>query len=263
MSEDPAAEEATPPCPACGAPRPATASFCGACGLPLARRRRAGASEYGRSRAAWRTFSPVLQLWAAFCAVQLALGWTYAATGSESPALDFAASGIVALVVLLFALRDRDEILPLLGTHGFDARTWWLPVAVLAAALALVRPYFWLIERLGGEFEAYLPPFREHGWPLWTAYAAVALLPALLEEIAFRGVVLGRLQRLLSAREALVIQAMLFSVIHLLPLIFVSHFLLGLGLGLLRQRSGSLWPGIVVHAAWNALALVEEQNAGG
>lgn len=64
-------------------------------------------------------------------------------------------------------------------------------------------------------------------------------MPAVIEEIAFRGFIQSALERFVGAREAPFIQAALFSVLHLLPLMFIRHFLMGLCFGLMRP--GTPW----------------------
>ena len=86
----------------------------------------------------------------------------------------------------------------------------------------------------------------------------VAVLPGVFEEIVFRGYVMARLEELLSPRETLVVQAALFSVLHLGVAIFPSHFGIGILLGLVRRRTGSLYPGMAVHVSWNALVVWSE-----
>lgn len=78
----------------------------------------------------------------------------------------------------------------------------------------------------------------------------VALMAAFGEEIYFRG--------FLQPRTGIFWQAALFGAIHatyLTPLQVVLPFLLGLLLGVLRERVG-LWAPITTHAAYNATALI-------
>jgi membrane protease YdiL (CAAX protease family) len=69
-----------------------------------------------------------------------------------------------------------------------------------------------------------------------------------------------RLAGVLTQTEAWIVQAALFSVLHLSPLIFVTHFGMGLMLGWLRDWSKSIYPGMLLHAAWNAVVVVDELN---
>jgi len=71
---------------------------------------------------------------------------------------------------------------------------------------------------------------------------------------------MSRLDRLLTARESLLVQAALFSLLHLGVVIFPSHFVIGLVLGVLRRRTRSLYPGMAVHASWNAIIVFAEMS---
>ena len=86
----------------------------------------------------------------------------------------------------------------------------------------------------------------------------LALTPAFCEELLFRGYVLRQAERGLGAAGGIVLSGVLFGLYHFrfsqaLPLIA-----LGLYLGYLVWRTGSLWPAIVVHFANNAFAVVVE-----
>jgi membrane protease YdiL (CAAX protease family) len=112
---------------------------------------------------------------------------------------------------------------------------------------------FWLLQQLGFTlFSDYLAPYQLDGWPTWVGFADVALLTPITEELLYRGLVQPKLEQIVSPTEALIVQAALFSAAHLSPVILVTHFGMGLALGWVRRRSGSLLPGILLHAAWNA-----------
>jgi hypothetical protein len=131
-------------------------------------------------------------------------------------------------------------------------------VPLCAALAAFLHAYAAGLGRLGIEVISVSAPFTEAGWPRWSAWALVAGAPAVFEEVGFRGLVQGRLAETLGARGALAVQAALFAFLHLTPAIFPSHFLVGLALGWLRVATGSLWPGMAVHAALNGLVLLGE-----
>jgi membrane protease YdiL (CAAX protease family) len=88
----------------------------------------------------------------------------------------------------------------------------------------------------------------------------VSVVPAIIEELAFRGVIQSSLEKVFDARDAWIIQAALFSVLHLLPINFPSHFLMGLCFGYARNRTRSLYPGMLMHASWNAFVVLRELN---
>jgi sodium transport system permease protein len=86
-----------------------------------------------------------------------------------------------------------------------------------------------------------------------------ALLPAICEELAFRGVILGGLRKTLGDAGAVLVSAALFGATHTILQQSLAAAPLGIVLGLLALRSGSLLACIAFHATYNALPLVLEQ----
>lgn len=73
------------------------------------------------------------------------------------------------------------------------------------------------------------------------------------EELVFRGLILGSLGVSMKKPIAVVISALLFSVVHLPSLIALGYtLLLGLVLGFVYLRTKSLIPCILLHVAFNA-----------
>lgn len=89
-----------------------------------------------------------------------------------------------------------------------------------------------------------------------TVPLAVVVVPAVTEEVLFRGIVLGRLRELLPLRVAVVVVALLFGAFHLELLAFVYATLAGLVLGGLTARAPSILPAIALHAGFNALPVL-------
>lgn len=83
----------------------------------------------------------------------------------------------------------------------------------------------------------------------------IAVVPAIFEELLFRGALLRLLKQYISVDIAIVISAFVFSAIHLQFLGFLPRFALGLILGYLAVWSGSLWLPILFHFINNATAL--------
>jgi sodium transport system permease protein len=93
---------------------------------------------------------------------------------------------------------------------------------------------------------------------LGMAILLFAAIPAVCEELAFRGFILTGLERGHRTRSAILLSALLFGFLHVLLSLFQQLFnatLLGLVLGLLAVRSGSILPGILFHFINNALAV--------
>jgi len=99
--------------------------------------------------------------------------------------------------------------------------------------------------------------------PSWKVFLAIALLPGICEELLFRGFLIRFFEKF-SVRWAVVISAILFAAFHLDPFNFISVLLLGLLLGYLAVRSGSIYSSMFSHLINNgmAFALVTFSDAG-
>jgi sodium transport system permease protein len=84
----------------------------------------------------------------------------------------------------------------------------------------------------------------------------VAVSPGICEELVFRGAFLGLLRRTGTARAAVLASSAMFALIHLNVFRLVPTFVLGLVLGAIVVRSGSLFPAMLFHAVYNAAAIL-------
>ena len=86
---------------------------------------------------------------------------------------------------------------------------------------------------------------------------SVAILAPLLEEVLFRGAIQGLLMRLFGHPwPAIIVAALIFGVYHMNPVQIVYATLLGIILGWIYYRTGSLLSVIVGHVLNNSLAVV-------
>lgn len=170
---------------------------------------------------------------------------------------------------LLVTLQYGGFLLPTLGMlalFGFDARrTLGLrrpPVVALLSAVALGLSA-WLFA--GGVVARLLPPpesltramerfiqLGDQPMALWVVWLVIGITPAICEELFFRGLVFSGLRRL-GVWPAVLGSALLFALAHASIYRLLPVFILGLVLGVLRWRSGSVVPGMVMHAINNGL----------
>jgi len=86
--------------------------------------------------------------------------------------------------------------------------------------------------------------------------AAIAIAPALGEELMFRGLVLQTFRRDMSAPWAVLYSAILFGAVHLDWLQGSAAVLLGLYLGFVTVATGSIYAAMVAHFVNNLLCAV-------
>ena len=135
-------------------------------------------------------------------------------------------------------------------------RTLW--VTLLAFSLVIVINL--LIQSLSGapaenpQVEALAP--RGSSLPAFLVLLAmVAGVVPFVEELLFRGLLYTLLRRHLGISPSVVISALLFAALHMIPSLMPSLFVIGVILALLYERSRSLWPAIGMHGLHNALML--------
>ena len=114
-----------------------------------------------------------------------------------------------------------------------------------SAALQELMPA--LPDYLSGTFKAIMG----HNF----GYLTLCLLAPLVEEVVFRGAILRTLLRAFGSHwAAITVSALLFAVVHLNPAQMPHAFLMGLLLGWMYYRTGSILPGVVLHWVNNTVA---------
>lgn len=93
-------------------------------------------------------------------------------------------------------------------------------------------------------FGEYVNQYHSYNFILDTI--KLAIVPAFCEELFFRGLILERLSRFGKAK-AIIISALLFSLMHQHPAQLFYTFILGIFLGYMALESGSIWGGIILH----------------
>lgn len=136
-----------------------------------------------------------------------------------------------------------------------DLASLGMGAAVPLVSLPLTFGYVALIGLLA-DGESH-DPFA--GESLLTLIVCVAVVPALLEEWLCRGVLWQAVRPVANRGAAIVATATPFAFMHIFGggfLFELPHrFLLGVLLGWLRAKTGSLWPCVLAHFLHNAVAI--------
>jgi membrane protease YdiL (CAAX protease family) len=90
---------------------------------------------------------------------------------------------------------------------------------------------------------------------------AAAVLPAVVEELMFRGLITRAFEKR-SHAEMVLVPSLLFGIFHLEPTQIAGTVVLGIAFGLTRLYSGSLVPSIIAHAAYNAMVILSIRFTG-
>lgn len=165
-----------------------------------------------------------------------------------------------ALAAAAYRLRWRTAV----GFTSLDRGTAVLValggVALWAASLGLFelqyaawRPPPGYLEAFQRLHEALRP---KDPVDAFVSLLAIAIVPALAEELLVRGLALPSLVPRLGTAAAVVVSAVLFAVLHLDPYRAAFTFALGIALGILRIVTGSLTACVFAHALLNTITFL-------
>ena len=203
-------------------------------------------------------------------------------------AIQFVAQFLVVVVRMLIPGADAESLSPLwticvmvlfsattivvfLKKNWFHAsrgylrsRPWWVLSWSVVASLGAIVPSL-ILQGLIPEWSGWAKEIADQankqmeglmGMP--GGYMVIAILPPVVEEMVFRGCVLKSLLRWKPRHRwtMIVLSALIFSFIHLNPVQMPHAFLIGILLGWLYMRTGSIVPGVVYHWANNTAAYV-------
>ncbi len=185
-------------------------------------------------------------------------GWNADASIPLLPTILISALGSTASVVVALALgRPWREL-------GFRPASDWSLVTALGLAIAfLVLSMLWVngLEAAGVDVgEQQIVTLLREQWGSSGMVVAIVYgvgLAPILEEVLFRGFALPPLVKALGPVPAIIIDALVFGLVHLDDPVAVPPLaLLGGTLAWLRWRTGSLWPSFVLHFTNNLIAFL-------
>lgn len=86
--------------------------------------------------------------------------------------------------------------------------------------------------------------------------AMVGIVAPIVEEVVFRGLLYGWLRARFGVFLATGASALLFALAHGILILVPALLAIGIVLARVYERSGSLWPPIIVHGAFNAIMVI-------
>lgn len=148
-----------------------------------------------------------------------------------------------------------------LGLRGAPALFFMLVPPLLIVQLLLIILVNSAVSVLAGGFENPQVDALTGGQVLQPGeLLALLLLVAgvvpFAEELLFRGMLYPLLRARFGGAAAVLLNAALFAAAHVVLLLLPGLFVVGLLLAYLRERSGSIWPSVALHAAQNGTVLL-------
>lgn len=201
----------------------------------------------------------------------VSLLWSAFGGGTEQSAMELIVTTAVTdvIVIAVFLAIRAAEVSP----QWLRTRPWTTLFWSCIAALGAIIPSAWLQEQM-----PELPNIVEQEFDMilrnrW-GYVSIGLLAPLAEELVLRGAILRSLLRWTGSQPfagdgetygygtprygghwtAIAISALFFALIHMNPAQMPHAFLIGVLLGWMYYRTGSILPGVAYHWVNNSVA---------
>lgn len=163
----------------------------------------------------------------------------------------FISGTMFTLPYIIIAKRSRKRLSTLIQFQKLEKGTL-LPLIFIGLGVCKLAEYFAAV--CGNVFSIFgITPkfsfsftFETDFFSVVLVLLSVAVMPALVEEFAVRGVVLGML-RPYGENFAIIMSAVLFGCMHGNLVQIPFAFVVGLGLGFITIKSGSMLPAMIVH----------------
>jgi sodium transport system permease protein len=209
---------------------------------------------------------------ALFCfGVVLGLHWLSLGAGGRAPGSVYHSIRFLAFVAappLFMALLLTTR--PMAGL-ALRRPPWWAWPTALVLALLLLPPFAALTVFILEQFPQIKQTLLEAQGVARGASSAqgtasqddrvlsllfLSFLPAVCEELAFRGFMLSGLRRRFRPWTAILVSSFLYALYQMNVFQFVPHFLVGVVLALLVMRTGSVAGAMVFHVVWNTVLIL-------
>ncbi len=204
---------------------------------------------------------------AIFCGVLILLIRFFMGFALRMPQ-SFADFAVIAVVTQLVMIATPAMLMALLLTRNprktllLRLPRWWTVPAAAVLAIALhpaVKLLQVIVEQLYPTSQGVKDALESalgDAPSFWPAVLVIALVPAICEELAFRGFILSGLQNLGSKWRAIVVSSLMFGATHTVLQQSIITSAVGAIIAYVAVQSGSILPGMVFHFTHNSLMLV-------
>ncbi len=174
---------------------------------------------------------------------------------------------IFAPAALMTIMLTRNPARTLLLERTPQWKHLWAAVGLALLCHPLIARFNQLVDRLYPVPDATKDFAKAIGDALggapnwWVVIGLMALLPAVCEELAFRGFVLSGLRHVGHKWWAIGLSAVAFGLVHPIPHQKIPATLMGFVIGYVAVQTSSLWPCILLHAVHNSLGILVQSAA--
>ncbi len=235
-------------CMACKNPIAITQTFCINCGKRIT-------SQKSKNEKKWRLFPVSILLYLTILIFHIIFYLIFNRTSAENMHIISIFDSVMIIAWALFPVYNIKSVLSfnfkIKPKHiGFFIGGILTGFFVSFGVVKLIQ--YWLDM---GDV-SFVNKLEQTGYSFTAILLMVCVQPALIEELAFRGIIFRALEKSLKPGETILISAFLFAMLHLSFISLPHLMLLGVFFGYIRYKTGSIWPAVIAHFIHNFSAVL-------
>ncbi|MFC1910220.1 lysostaphin resistance A-like protein [Chloroflexota bacterium] len=168
------------------------------------------------------------------------------------------ASSFVGVILILFVIKLRRNA-TIMGYLGFARLSKQSVIILLGLSLGLAALTEYVRTLIGGpESEIMVDAYKTTSLPA-LMWIAIVIFAPVFEEAFFRGFLFAGFGRSrMGYTITIILTSFLWTILHVQYGVYeiTVIFIMGLILGAVRLKTGSIFSSLVVHAFWNFLAMI-------
>lgn len=170
----------------------------------------------------------------------------------------YLANQIALIAALIYLCKGKKEPLKLFSVNKTTPRYYILAITLTLGMLFglgyLNELFLQFLDKLGLNYNGLSLPL-DTPLRIILSLIIVGLIPPIVEELVFRGVILSSLSRF-SKSGTLILSGLLFALFHQNPAQTIYQFITGVIFALIVLKSGSILPSIIMHAFNNVFIIL-------
>lgn len=172
-----------------------------------------------------------------------------------APALFFS-SAVLFIITCVYTIKYWSIVWPQFSLLGLFRWQGLMGILAIGPMLLINFGIMKLVQASGAMQFDLNEELTKAGIDMAGQIILIAVLPALIEEIAFRGILQKWLMNALTPFKAIVLSSALFTALHFSAFAVPYLFVLGMLLGWTAWKSKSLLPAMIMHGIHNAVVIV-------
>ena len=158
----------------------------------------------------------------------------------------------LAFITIYYAYKNKESIGPILRFNNFK---WGIAALVITVALSFSIVVNLAVREMNVSlFQSdtnYFDFYKIYVAPIPIMIYSIALMPAIFEEIAFRGILFNYLSTFLDDKLVVMVTGFVFAAMHLSTLSLIWLIPFGILLGIMRNKYSTIWYGVIFHFVFN------------